>query len=44
MGRNVGRGPLCPRFEQEEGFSLIILACSISHPLITYIGRLAALL
>jgi hypothetical protein len=34
MGRNVGRGPL-PTAEQEEGFSLLILACFISHPLIT---------
>jgi hypothetical protein len=34
MGRNVGRGPL-PTTEQEEGFSLLILACFISHPLIT---------
>jgi hypothetical protein len=41
MGRNVGRGPL-PTAEQEEGFSLLILACFISHPLITQIDRLAA--
>jgi hypothetical protein len=34
MNRNVGRGPL-PTAEQEEGFSLLILACFISHPLIT---------
>jgi hypothetical protein len=34
MGRNVGRGPL-PTAEQEEGFSLLILAYFISHPLIT---------
>jgi hypothetical protein len=34
MGRNTGRGPL-PTAEQEEGFSLLILACFISHPLIT---------
>jgi hypothetical protein len=34
MHRNVGRGPL-PTAEQEEGFSLLILACFISHPLIT---------
>jgi hypothetical protein len=34
MGRNTGRGPL-PTVEQEEGFSLLIIACSISHPLIT---------
>jgi hypothetical protein len=34
MGRNVGRGPL-PMTEQEEGFSLLILASFISHPLIT---------
>jgi hypothetical protein len=33
MGRNVGRGPL-PTAEQEEGFSRLILACFISHPLI----------
>jgi hypothetical protein len=33
MGRNVGRGPL-PTAEQEEGFSLLILACFIYHPLI----------
>jgi hypothetical protein len=40
MDRNVGRGPL-PTAEQEEGFSLLILAYFISHPLITQIGRLA---
>jgi hypothetical protein len=34
MDRNVGRGPL-PTAEQEEGFSLLILAYFISHPLIT---------
>jgi hypothetical protein len=34
MGRNVGRGPL-PTAEQEEGLSFLILACFISHPLIT---------
>jgi hypothetical protein len=34
MGRNVGRRPL-PTAEQEEGFSLLILAYFISHPLIT---------
>jgi hypothetical protein len=34
MGRNVGWGPL-PTAEQEEGLSLLILACFISHPLIT---------
>jgi hypothetical protein len=34
MGRNVGREPL-PMAEQEEGFSLLILAYFISHPLIT---------
>jgi hypothetical protein len=34
MDRNVGWGPL-PTAEQEEGFSLLILACFISHPLIT---------
>jgi hypothetical protein len=34
MSRNTGRGPL-PMAEQEEGFSLLILACFISHPLIT---------
>jgi hypothetical protein len=34
MGRNVGRGPL-PTAEQERGFSLLILAYFISHPLIT---------
>jgi hypothetical protein len=34
MDRNVGRGPL-PTAEQDEGFSLLILACFISHPLIT---------
>jgi hypothetical protein len=34
MGRNVGRRPL-PMTEQEEGFSLLILAYFISHPLIT---------
>jgi hypothetical protein len=34
IGRNVGRGPL-PTAEQEEGFSLLILAYFISHPLIT---------
>jgi hypothetical protein len=34
MGRNVGRGPL-PTAEQEECFSLLILAYFISHPLIT---------
>jgi hypothetical protein len=34
MDRNTGRGPL-PTAEQEEGFSLLILTCFISHPLIT---------
>jgi hypothetical protein len=34
MGRNVGSRPL-PIAEQEEGFSLLILAYVISHPLIT---------
>jgi hypothetical protein len=34
MDKNVGRGPP-PTAEQEEGFSLLILACFISHPLIT---------
>jgi hypothetical protein len=34
MDRNVGRRPL-PTTEQEEGFSLLILAYFISHPLIT---------
>jgi hypothetical protein len=34
MDRNTGRGPL-PTAEQEEGFSLLILACLISHSLIT---------
>jgi hypothetical protein len=34
MGRNVGRWPL-PSAEQEKGFSLLILACFISHALIT---------
>jgi hypothetical protein len=34
MGRNTGQGPL-PTSEQEEGFSLLILDCFISHPLIT---------
>jgi hypothetical protein len=34
MGRNVGQEPLST-VEQEEGFSLLILACFISHPLIT---------
>jgi hypothetical protein len=34
IGRNAGRGPL-PKQEQEEGFSLLILAYFISHPLIT---------
>jgi hypothetical protein len=34
MDRNVGRGPL-PTVEQEEGFSLLILAYFISHLLIT---------
>jgi hypothetical protein len=34
MGRNVSRGPL-PTAEQEEGFSLLILAYFLSHPLIT---------
>jgi hypothetical protein len=34
MGRNVGQGPL-PTAEQEEGFSPLILAYFISHPLIT---------
>jgi hypothetical protein len=34
MGRNVGREPL-PTTEQEEDFSLLILAYFISHPLIT---------
>jgi hypothetical protein len=34
IGRNVGWG-LLPTVEQEEGFSLLILACFISHPLIT---------
>jgi hypothetical protein len=34
MGRNVDRGPL-PTAEQEEGFSLLIIAYFISHSLIT---------
>jgi hypothetical protein len=34
MGKNVGRGSL-HMTEQEEGFSLLILASFISHPLIT---------
>jgi hypothetical protein len=34
MDGNVGRGPV-PTAEQDEGFSLLILACFISHPLIT---------
>jgi hypothetical protein len=34
MSRNVGRGAL-PTTEQEEVFSLLILAYFISHPLIT---------
>jgi hypothetical protein len=34
MDRNVDWGPL-PTAEQEEGFFLLILACFISHPLIT---------
>jgi hypothetical protein len=34
IDRNAGRGPV-PTAEQEEGFSLLILACFISHPLIT---------
>jgi hypothetical protein len=34
MGRNVGWG-LLPTAEQEESFSLLILAYFISHPLIT---------
>jgi hypothetical protein len=34
MGRNAGRGALSTA-EQEEGFSLLILAYFISHPLIT---------
>jgi hypothetical protein len=34
MDRNTGRGSL-PTAEQEEGFSLLILAYFISHPLIT---------
>jgi hypothetical protein len=34
MDRSVGWGPL-PMAEQEEGFSLLILVCFISHPLIT---------
>jgi hypothetical protein len=34
MGRNVGWGPL-PTAEQEEGFSILILAYFISHSLIT---------
>jgi hypothetical protein len=34
MGRNVGRGPR-PTAEQEEGFSLLIIAYFISHSLIT---------
>jgi hypothetical protein len=34
MGRNAGRRPL-PGAEQDEGFSLLILAYFISHPLIT---------
>jgi hypothetical protein len=40
MDRNIGRGPL-PTAEQEEGFSLLILAYFISHPLITQICQLA---
>jgi hypothetical protein len=34
MGRNIGRGPL-PTAEQEEGFSILILAYFISRPMIT---------
>jgi hypothetical protein len=34
MDRNVGQGPL-PTTEQEEGFSILILAYFISHTLIT---------
>jgi hypothetical protein len=34
MDRNVGRGPLSTA-KQEESFSLLILACFISNPLIT---------
>jgi hypothetical protein len=34
MGSNVGRGPLSTA-EQEESFSLLILASFISHPLFT---------
>jgi hypothetical protein len=34
LGKNVGRRPLTTA-EQEEGFSLLILAYFISHPLIT---------
>jgi hypothetical protein len=34
MGRNIGRGQRPPT-EQEEGFSILILAYFISHPLIT---------
>jgi hypothetical protein len=33
MGRNAGQGPL-PTAEQEQGFSLLILAYFISNPLI----------
>jgi hypothetical protein len=34
MSSNVSRGPL-PKTEQEDGFSLLILAYFISHLLIT---------
>jgi hypothetical protein len=33
MDMNVGRGPL-PTAEQKQGFSLLILAYFISHPMI----------